>query len=421
MTTDPNPAEDAPRQELARKAALEAALVAAPEDAAVRERYFDELLRFASVRTGLTYALLPELGFPLALRCGSADVLGLQRAFRERLFAFPMRATPRRILVLGAHVGFGTMALALRFPGAQVIAIEPNAAALRILSLNILPLRRVQALSVAAWHSPTRLGVHSRMLGDWGLQLHDQMPDGERTVPARAVGDILRLAGWDQVDMVVCDILGAELAVFADPNQRWLHTLDTLAVMVQEPRRAAFEELALACFDPAVYGRERYGDVQVIERHTPLRAFAAPPPVETPLIGSEPALQPVGLQDTPQTGWGFFVFDGDCCQVHPNAGGERPARAIFPCRFAGQTRFSATLHHAGRPSPPILFTVLIQTPEGDEVFRAAHSLAAGARQEVTFDLPELAGPHHVVLQTEMADAGAQNFNAWAQFLAPRLG
>jgi hypothetical protein len=127
------------------------------------------------------------------------------------------------------------------------------------------------------------------------------------------------------------------------------------------------------------------------------------------------------LQDTPQTSWGFFIFDGDSCQLHPNAPGERPARAMFPRTLDGHSGFTVTLRHAGRPAAPITFTILVLREDGSEVFSATHTLASGDRQDLALALPPLHGRHHLVLQTEMAPGAPQNFNAWAQFLAPRIG
>lgn len=399
---------------------LEQALLAAPDDVPGRAAYFDELLRFASVRTGLIHARVPEFGHPLALRCGTADVIALLRVVSEGIYDFPMRATPRRILVLGAHVGYGALWLARRFPEARMLCIEPNAASYRMLSLNTLPIRRIQTICAAAWHGSTRLGVRNRMLGDWGMQLHDQMADADRVIAARSVSDLLAMAGWDQVDLVVCDVQGAEAAVFADPGQRWLRTLDTLAIFLHESARAPFLDHARVCFDPAFYGQTGSGDLMVIERHVPFRAILHPAPEPMPLIGSEPEVYQIGLQDTPQTPWGFFVFDGDSCQIHPNAPGEPPSRAIFPRDLAGHTRFSASYRHAGRPAGAVVFSLLIVDADGTELFRDSRSLVCGEREEVEIALPPLAGWHHLILQTEMAPDASQNYNAWAQFLSPHI-
>lgn len=415
-----NPPLIALQQDLLRKSELEAALIVAPQDARARAAYFEELVRFASVRTGLSHALLPELGYPLTFRCGTSDIIGLIRVFRDRSYDLPMRATPQRIVVLGAYVGYAAVYLAHRFPTAQIVCVEPNPAAFRVLGMNTLPYRRVHGLNAAVWHSNTRLGIQARFLGDWGAQLHDQLPDSERTVPAMPMAEILGRMGWDHVDFVICDIVGSERAIFVDPGQRWLRTLDTLAIHLQETQGGEAAEQIAACLDPALYRHETCGNVQLYERITPLRSVPRAPPREMPLINSEPGLFPVALQDTPATGWGFFLFDGDCCQLHPNPPGERPARAIFPRTLDGHSRFTATLRHAGRQAAGIAFSLIITREDGVEAFRATQTLAALEQEDIALDLPVLHGRHHIILQTEMSPDAPNNYSAWSQFLSPRI-
>jgi len=416
-SSDTSPPSDL--QERLRKAELEAALIAAPGEPHLRAAYFQELIQFAARRTGLAQAVLPELGHPITLRCGTADASAFAHVFRDKAYDLRLRAHPQRILVLGAYIGCAAIQLAHRYPAADILCVEPNAANFRMLSMNTLPYQRIQVANLAAWHSATRLGVHSRYVGDWGLQLYDQAPDAERTIPARAVGDILRLAGWDRVDFILCDIEGAERAVFADPSQPWLRTLDTLAIELHDIGPDQPDPVA-ACFDPAIYARDRHGDVHVFERHSPFRQLLQPLPPEIRLISNEPGLRPLMLLDIAATGWGFFIFDGDSCQLHPNQTGERPPRAIFPCMLAGQTQFAVRLHHAGNPAHPIVFTVVVATDAGIEVLRESRVLPSLGGLDLMLDLPPLHGPHLLALQTDMAPGAANNFNAWAQFQSPRV-
>ena len=435
--TDPNPPTTAPfrllhqlgapapqlsalQNDLMRKADLESGMIAAPHDTKLRWSYFEEIVRFASVRSGLSYALLPELGHPIILRCGTADVIALARVFRDRAYDFPMRATPARILILGAYVGYSAVFLAHRFPEARIVCVEPCTASFRQLSLNTIPFQKIQALNIAVWHSATRLGVQNRILGDWGLQLHDQLPDAERNMNARSLSDILRAIGWDQVDLIVSDIIGAETTIVADARQRWMHTLDTFAVVVPEVGAAAFAEQAERCFDPEAYAHSRHGEFHLIERQIPFRSIPRPTPRDMPFISCEPGHFPVGLQDAPLTGWGFFVFDGESCQLHPNPPGDPPSRAVFPRTLDGHSRFTATARHAGRPAAPIAFSLIVAREDGSEVSRETWTVASGERQDINLDLPPLHGRHHLILQCEMIAGAPHNYNAWSQWLSPRI-
>jgi len=425
----PAPGADRPRapvvlsalqRELIGKMELEAAMVAAPYDQALRARYFGLLQQFAGMRSGLSHALLPELGHPVYFRCGSSDANNLAQIFRDNAYGFPLRATPARILDLGAYAGYAAIYLARRFPQAQVLCVEPGEDNFRLLTMNTAPYRRIRAIQAAAWHSTTRLGVGARYYGDWGTQLQDRGADAERTIQAYSVPDLLAMAGWRGAEFVKCDIEGSEAAVFADPHARWLELVDVLAVEIHERIQPGASEAVAACFDPAMFEHGRQGETDLFTRRTPLRALAHPPPRELHLINSEPGLFPFALKDVARAAWGFFTFDGDSCQLHPNPPGDRPAQAVFPRTLDGHRRFVATLHHAGYPSPAISFTFIVEAENGSEVLRAEHALSSGEKTTLNVNLPGLSGRHRLILQTEMAPGSPHNFNAWARWLAPRV-
>ncbi|MBU6498568.1 MAG: hypothetical protein KGQ40_08570, partial [Rhodospirillales bacterium] len=390
------------------------------DDDALRRTYFDQTIGFASVRTGLLHALLPELGHPLILRGGTADALNFAQVFRDGAADLPVRATPLRILVLGAYTGLAAVRLAHRFPRAEIACVEPVASNHRILALNTLPYRRIRALNMAAWHSTTRLGVADRHFGDWGTRLGERVA-GPRTIPAGTIADLLALLGWDQVDFITCDIMGAEQAAFADPGAAWLHRLDALAVIPHEGAAPGGLAILAACFDPERFDVQEHAGTRLYQRRQPLRAIIGPDRRDMPLISAEPGLFPIALQDVAPTGWGFFIFDGSSCQLHPNPPEERPARAIFPRTLDDHTRFLATLLHAGQQAGPIRFSLIIQREDGGEALAAHHTLPAGARHDWEIALPALSGRHRLILQTEMAAPAPGIANAWAQWIAPRIG
>ncbi len=412
------PAEVTPAA-LRRKAELELALQAAPDEAGLRAAYFDHLQALAAGHTGLGYALLPELGHPLYFRGGTPDVVNLTQIFRDQALAVPMTATPRRILMLGAYAGYAAVWLARRYPLAELACVEPMPANQRLLSLNTGPWPRIRMLAMAAWHSATRLAVTKRTAGDWAPALHDRVEDEEELVPARPVADLLAALGWSQVDFVLCDAVGAEAAVFADPQAPWLRQLDVALVRTHPGLVPGVEQIVAACFPQMFYDHGRHGEHDMFRRHVPLRAYPPGPP-RLKLISDEPGLTPLLLQDLAPVPWAFFIFDGKSCQLHPNMPGQPPARAIFPLVLAGQTRFSAMLHQAGGSNAPVVFTLILERPDGSEVARAEHVVAAHERADWVVPLPAPTGPHNLVLQTAMASGAANNNNGWARWLEPAL-
>lgn len=418
------------QRDLLAKMELEAAMLASPADAKLRAGYFDLLFSFSALRTGLSHAVLPEIGHPLYFRCGSSDVANLAQVFRDGAQAFPMQATPLRILDLGAYVGYAAVFLARRFPQAELLCVEPTPDSFRLLCLNTMPYRRISRRRVAAWHHPARLGVAARYYGDWGTQLQDQLPEEQRRIEALDVPGLLREAGWDQVDLVKCDIEGAETAVFADPLASWLHRLDTVAIETHEAIAPGSAAVVEACFPGTLFRRTTHGETTVYERHVPFRALRTPPPRTLRLIHAEPGLFPFGLQDVSPAPWGFFSFDGTSCQLHPNAPGEAPARVVFPRTLDGQTRFACTLMHAGREACNLRFSVRVEREDGSVAAAVERVVRPGISEELVLRMPGSAGAggpwqglfgrHRIILQVEVAPGGTHNHNAWARWIDPRL-
>ena len=405
---------------LRRKAELEFALQTGPAEAGLRSVYFDLLQHLQAGHAGLGHAMLPELGHPLYFRGATQDVASMAQVFRDQTLEAPIAATPRRILVLGAYAGYAAVWLARRHPLAEIACVEPMPANLRLLALNTGPWPRIRMLGTAVWHSATRLAVGMRLAGDWGPSLHDRAEEEERLVPARPVADLLGALGWSQVDFVLCDALGAEAAVFADPLAPWLRQLDAALVRTHPNLVPGVDQTVAACFPPAFYDHRKHGEYDLFQRHVPLRAYPPAPP-RLKLIPDEPGFAPLRLHDLEPVPWAFFVFDGRSCQLHPNAPCQPPACAVFPLTLEGQTRFSATLHHAGAPAAPVLFTMVLARPDGREVARAEQVVAAREQVPWSVPLPASTGPHIVVLQTTMAPGAANNYNAWARWLAPTVG
>jgi methylase of polypeptide subunit release factors len=148
---------------MAAKHALEAALAAQPQDGGLRAQYFAQLETLARQHVGLCDARLPEYDHPLFFRAGTSDIANLLQIFRDGEYDFALHATPRRILDLGAYVGYAAVYLARRFPAAEIFCIEPSPSSFRMLLLNTLPYRAISHLNAAVWrHAGRRRGEADR-------------------------------------------------------------------------------------------------------------------------------------------------------------------------------------------------------------------------------------------------------------------
>jgi FkbM family methyltransferase len=408
--------------DLVRKAELEASLAAAPEDRILRSAYFEHLTRLAATCSGLFWAALPELAAPLHFRGGTPDITALAAAFRDDTYAVPgLRATPQRIVVIGAYAGYDAVALARAHPRARLLCAEPLADNFRLLSLNTTAWKHIRVAQTAIWHSTTRLAPAGRFQADWAVRLTDEALDADRVIGAMSLPELLGRAGWTHADMVVCDAAGSEREIFSDPLAPWLRHVDVALVRIYEQLAPQAGAVVAACFPEATFQHRRHGTFDLYERRTPLTALP-PQAEELSLLRAAPGGASFALQDVANYGWAFFIFDGTSCQLHPNPPGEKPARALFPLHLDGQTRFTSGVVHAGQPaSPSVTFTARLQREDGTVLAEASTTVAGHNSDRLGFAVPEgPRGPALMVLETAMAPGAVHNQMAWARWIDPRL-
>lgn len=394
---------------------------AAPDDAALRADYIDCLQNLSAGHTGLSFALFPDYRAPVYFRCGSTDLENLLSVLIDQSYNFDFSVAPRRILDLGAYAGYAAIYFAMRFPEAEIFCVEPIAENCRILLLNTLPYRQITCRQAAGWRHAATLSSRSRHGGDAGTQLIAEPAHPTDQIVAFGINQLLRDRHWAAADLIKCDVVGAEAQIFADPTADWLNTLDALVIETYDDLMPGAGNYVAACFDPRRFHHAQYGRKHLYERTPPLTADIISRPTPLWVINPDAGLTPIMVQDVAPVPWGFFVFTGACCQLHPNPPGDHPpARAHVALDLSGHTRLSGEIWHAGEQSAPIDFTVEILTDAGAQLARQSYCLVEGEMRDITLEFAALYGRHWIVMQTTMAPAQPVNANAWARWLNLRL-
>jgi FkbM family methyltransferase len=396
------------QRRLLAKAEAEAAMIARPEDQVARDAAFASLAALAAGHTGLLHLLLPELGQPLHLRAGTADLAALRRVFDGTRHGWSPARPPRRILDLGAHAGYAAVALAQRWPDAEILCVEPDLGAHRLLAMNTLAWPGIRRSPAAAWHSPAMLGPAAFGDGFDGALTDSALPEA-RTIPAVPVALLLEQAGWPGADLVLCDIAGSEAAVFADPNAAWLRHVETAAIDIRDDFAADAGAAVRACFPDSLFAAGQAGATMLFRRHTAL-AFPPPaPPRRLALLHASPGLLPFILADIGEGGFRLLGDHG----LRLRAADQPPPRVIFPRTLAGHTHLVATIRHEGGPAP-LGFAATLADAAGSPIARAALTLAADAQATLSLAFPQpMHGRHRLILETSGAPA-------WGAWLAPAV-
>lgn len=180
---------------------------------------------------------VPSLAAPTYLRARTSDALVLKelliRGDYDAATSPPAGFSPRFIIDAGANVGLVSALLATRFPDAQIVALEIDAANFAQLRRNTQWYVNAIPLHAALWSHATTVGVANPESREWAYRAAERpesaAPDG--AVPALGVGDIMTRFGVAQVDLLKVDIEGGEVEVFGPEAEEWI---DRVAMIVVE-------------------------------------------------------------------------------------------------------------------------------------------------------------------------------------------
>ena len=178
------------------------------------------------------------LKFPFTLRAGSSDCGEfVATVMTDVLLPFlPEKAD--LVVDAGAFIGDSTCWYLTRFPEAVVVAVESDASNFSILERNVRPYgSRCVPLKGAVWPWPARL----RALGPSPdtLSVHEVDDDQAYDCDAFTIPDILRKVGSNRIDVLKCNIEGAEEQLFSHGADEWLRRTSLVYVQVHNGRARA--------------------------------------------------------------------------------------------------------------------------------------------------------------------------------------
>jgi len=174
-----------------------------------------------------------NLQFPFWLRPGSSDVPEfLYTIARESYGKYLPRPPVEFILDLGANIGDTAAWFLSRFPDARLVAVEPDAENFAVLQRNAEGYAgRIILERAAVWPYSTTLTFVDQQASD-AVQVRDA-EGGECS--AVTVPQLMRKYAWPRIDLLKCDIEGAEKELFSMNADEWLAKTNFLVVETHGP------------------------------------------------------------------------------------------------------------------------------------------------------------------------------------------
>jgi FkbM family methyltransferase len=366
--------------------------------------------------TGLTDFRWTGIPYPLYFRAGSTDLQNFKQIFVTKEYGFPLSFMPRRILDLGAYVGFAAIFLAQRFPYAEIVCVEPSVDNFRMLTLNTSAYHNIRRVEAAAWGKSSQVRVDRYYSGDWGAHLVESQAPTDQ-IRALSLPDILEIARWNDVDLLKCDIEGSELSVFAASKCLIAQMVKCCVVETHDVASPGSSAAVSACFDSSVFSHTRSGEFNVYVR----RVLADDGSYIPTLYVLRPAagLRGIALTEVPRQPWGYYRFGDNSCQLHPTCRGAAPAELETVMDFCGQCTFDCEVSVENPLGFGVIFRLVI-TPGDDDmpIADASVEVPAGERRQWKVQTGVMNGRCRVALKTEMVGGAPTNHKALANWINP---
>lgn len=186
-----------------------------------------QLLRVLFTREATLEVRLPGVPHPLVIRPTKPDVLVLWQTFGLRQCAVPMAKPPALIVDAGANIGCTAVFLANAYPGARIVAVEPDVENAALARRNTARYPQVELVEGAVWPRPVMLEIENPQDESWAFRMR------ERPVEAGGAGmrglTIDELSKGAQIDLLKVDIEGGETQLFTEETQ-WLGRVGAMLV-----------------------------------------------------------------------------------------------------------------------------------------------------------------------------------------------
>lgn len=173
---------------------------------------------------------LASLGRGIRLRSHTTDISVLGEVVGgESIGQIPADLDAKTVLDLGANIGLAYRWLRLRYPSARFVCVEPSPGNREILRANVQAVDGVSEIVGACIGGYARRVKLTTVDGEWGFRMRDVADSEEADTDVLTMDQLLQRTGIERIDVLKCDIEGAEAELFADCAS-WIDRVDCMVV-----------------------------------------------------------------------------------------------------------------------------------------------------------------------------------------------
>jgi len=176
---------------------------------------------------------IPQSKTPIIFRPGTSDVSVFEQVFVWDDYGLPFKLDPNLIIDGGANVGYASVYFANRYPGAQIVAVEPDNSNFELLLENTAGYSNVSPIQAGIWHKAASLRIENPNDDKSMFRIVESETQGGG-ISSVTIRDIMARWNATEIDILKLDIEGAEREVFSLDYEDWLGRVKLLIIELHD-------------------------------------------------------------------------------------------------------------------------------------------------------------------------------------------
>jgi FkbM family methyltransferase len=181
------------------------------------------------------YIVLMRIKFKrLIIRRNTSDHYVFRDIFLFKEFKLPVNINPKLIVDTGAYIGLSSLYYSSKFPNAQIIAIEPESSNFDILTKNTELNTKIKRINAGVWSKNTHLKIVNSHSEKWAFTVQEVDDSDSNGIKAITIDEILKVSGFNEIDILKIDIEGSEKEIFSKNSENWLKKVKIIVLELHD-------------------------------------------------------------------------------------------------------------------------------------------------------------------------------------------
>lgn len=186
-------------------------------------------------KKSIFYADASFLTEPIILRNNKSDKPIFFQVFYEKQYDLYGVDFPDALKIVdgGANVGCASVYFSIRFPKAEILAVEPEKSNFKLLEQNTKAYSNVRCIQAGIWKKNEPLFIANPEGGAAEYMFENKLSN-KSAINGITISSLLALNNWNEIDILKLDIEGAEKEVFSSDDISWLRRIKLLIIELHD-------------------------------------------------------------------------------------------------------------------------------------------------------------------------------------------